>query len=124
MVPPMTNYTRMTILFGALILAIILPGCVQYKSPVMPPRGLIFTHSNAPLVLPSKETDLDQPIHYRKNTIHVQDWILTGLSIGAGDVALEEIAYEGNIEHIAYADYEFVTYLGFFSTYAVDIYGY
>jgi hypothetical protein len=87
-------------------------GCVTLEAPVIPPRGILFTHFKAPLDLNFKNTDLG-----KKRGIGETMWIkepFFGTTWGFGNVAIKNAAAEYGINEMDYVDYEYMNVLGVF----------
>lgn len=56
-------------------------------------------------------------------TIHLKEWVFTGLSAGGVDMAIREAAEKGGLRKVYYADFEQTSYLGFVSVFNIVAYG-
>lgn len=56
-------------------------------------------------------------------TVHVKEWIFTGISAGMVNMALQDAVKNGVLKKVYYADYEQVSYLGFVTVFNITAYG-
>ena len=107
-------------LVGATIL-MVATGCISYTAPFGPPSGVV-TSISAPL-----QTQFDSTQVYRTkgeaSTLYFHDPILTRLSFGWNDCSAMRAARNGNLAHVAYADYHILGILGIFGRMTVTAYG-
>ena len=112
--------TALTLIAGA-----ILAGCVSVdnRDGLNPPvalcsniRGTIgVPKASVPVAgLKSARTDA---------TVHLKEWIFTGLSAGIIDMALKNAVADSGLKKVYYADYEQTSYLGFVTVFNVVVYG-
>lgn len=113
------------ILGALLLLAAMTASCAWYQAPVKPPNGLLFTNVKAPLTVHYDNTPVgrEAKMYSRRSTKFFQDFLLTGLSFGWDDAAIHQIVREGQIEEVAYADYEALCILGIYAEFTVELYG-
>lgn len=119
--------------FGAASLALAAffgTGCgAAYKSPVIPPQGLIYTQVKAPLDYDFNATTAknEEGRRLRKGRSHTKyifvPLLIINFDVAWGDAALGEAAKDGNLSIIHYADYEMMHVLGLYAEYRVTAYG-
>lgn len=56
-------------------------------------------------------------------TVHLKEWIFTGLSAGMVDMTLKNAVANSGLKKVYYADYEQTSYLGFVTVFNVVVYG-
>jgi hypothetical protein len=108
-------------LFAVLGCALVLSACIS-SAPVQPPRGLLFTNQQAPLMTDFDETRLG-PKHGKASVRYFRDPLFTGLDFAWDDACLRAAAKNGNITTVRHADYEFLSILGIFARFTVHAYG-
>ncbi|GAB4315896.1 MAG: hypothetical protein Kow0059_08200 [Candidatus Sumerlaeia bacterium] len=107
------------------VLGAMLGACGRYIAPVMPPQGVVFSAFSAPLTVNFDQTPSGHDLKRAKDKTHyVFPWLfnLPDVAWGETDVAL--IARKAGIQHVAYADYEYLQVLGFYASFTVNVYGY
>ena len=120
----LTKCLRFPLMGLALTAFIFTSGCaaVQYKTPVKPPLGILFSEYAAPLTVNFNETPALKKVS-TSCTSQIFDPFFTQMSIAWDDAAIGQIAKEGGLNEVAYADYEFKSILGVFNTFTVNVYG-
>lgn len=102
--------TKLVKIFSALVLFLLfLSGCAA-RTPFQPAQGYVYTDIKAPL----STNFVNLPTSY---TLGEADIIYVGysfLGISIGDVSLDKILKEENLEQSYYADYEMFSILNIF----------
>ena len=112
------------ILAAATVGLAALVGCtpLDWRAPVQPPRGALFTAYSAPIT-----TDFaDTPVQGRTgeaSTLYVRIPVSSLLQFAFGDASLETAARRAGISQIHYADYEILEVLGVFGEFKVRVHG-
>ncbi|HNT36759.1 MAG TPA: TRL domain-containing protein [bacterium] len=113
----------LTHVFIVILLLLVCQGCAVVRSaPVVPPQGVLFSRTRAPLSVDFSET----PICEKKgsaSTLYVHDILLTGLSFAWDDAGIAKAAANGGLREVEYADYEMLTILGVFGRFTVHAHG-
>lgn len=94
-------------------------------APVVPPVGCLFTCYSAPLTTDARAVPFGTRIGEAK-TQYLRLAIQEELSLvdfAWGDGSIERAARNGNITRVDFADYEYVTVLGIYSSFTVRAYG-
>jgi len=110
---------------AATTLAFLLSGCATYVAPVKPPGALLFTMLKAPLTVDFHATPAGKAVtkHAVKRTFYVCSHQIQNWSAALGNAAIGEIAREGGIKEISFADYELLNILNAFAIFTVHVYG-
>ncbi|HPK03591.1 MAG TPA: TRL domain-containing protein [Candidatus Sumerlaeota bacterium] len=91
--------------------------------PVQPPPGFIYEQVSAPLSYNFAET----PAQPGKTGVSQANYLcipfIPYLSFSWGDVSIENAAREGNLDEVAYADYEVMQVLGVFTQMKIIAHG-
>lgn len=104
-------------------------GFSPFRAAVIPTMGLIYTHFYAPLVLPGMadlgdvEPPQRGPAVYVRIPIPNMPWPLA-LDFAFGRLDIERAARQAGIERLVYADYEFRSILGYFTTMTIHAHGF
>ena len=94
-------------------LALGTTGCIG--APVVPPLGLIYTDTEAPLTLgPSDNTG------QRRGTASVTSYLML---VSLGDGSVKAAAENGGIRKVERVEYEFTNILGLYQRYTTVAYG-
>jgi hypothetical protein len=92
---------------------------------VVPARGILYTHFKAPLVLPDAMSDLDRSSTQRpSNLLYVRlpvPYLKSDITLGRVD--LEYALRRAGIARLVYADYEYLSILGYYQSVIVHAYG-
>lgn len=96
--------------------ALLMFGCVTYRTPVMPPIGIIFEDVTAPL-----DHNMNSTKALTKKGSAESMSILT--LIATGDCSINSAAKDGNLETIHFADYHYYNILGVLQRFTVTVYG-
>ncbi len=98
-------------------------GCLSYRAPVKPPLGAIYTEIKAPLTVNFHNTPVGAPNkkYSQKYTRYLN--IFGYVSVAWDEAAIGEIAREGGITEIAYADYQVKSILGIYGEFQINVYG-
>ncbi len=110
---------------GLTALVLTCTGCANYfDSPFRPPSGGFLTAYTIPLTIPS-ETILVKDLKKSSVKSTYFCWPYPTVDVAWSDYnrALGEIAAQGSISKLEYADLEVFTCLGVFGTYTVNVYG-
>ena len=113
-----------------------LGGCASFEAPVIPPMGvdpinlrpanaLFFTQVKAPLTIDFDGNPCGAAVKKVSNAecTYFLDFLFTASGFSWDKAGIEEIAKEGGITKVSYADYEAFMVLGVFGTYTVNVYG-
>ena len=123
---PLLHRARGPALLASLVLlAALTSSCAFYTAPVMPPNGLLFTNVKAPLTIHYNNTPVGKEAnkYSARSTKFFRDFIFTGLSFAWDDAAISQIVREGQVDEVAYADYEALCILGIYAEFTVEVYG-
>ena len=105
---------RRTVSALGFVAPFLLAGCMV--APVMPPSGMIYTGTTAPLDLDLNNTDLGTK-HGRADASSI-----LGL-FAWGNAGVSAAAQAGGITKIKHADYEQMNVLGIYQRYTTIVYG-
>ena len=96
----------------------------NYKVPILPPSGLLYTYVKAPLTTTFHNTpnEATMKMAHKKTKYFAIPFV--DINFAWGNSAIQDIAKEGSIEQVAYADYEYFSFLVFFKSFQVNVYGY
>lgn len=127
----MKNITRIFFVLVFVVSAFYLTGCnnasrigANYKVPVVPPSGLLYTHVKAPLTTTFHNTPNEAKMKMAHKKTKCFSIPFANIDFAWGNSAIQDIAEQGGIEEVVYADYEFLNFLFFFKTFQVNVYGY
>ncbi|MBN1902319.1 TRL-like family protein [Candidatus Sumerlaeota bacterium] len=98
------------------ILSLALTGCMTYSAPVIPPSGLIFQNSKAPMDINIEKTEIGMKTG-TSNSISI-----LGL-IAFGDCSIKAASQNGGVNAIDHADYEYFNILGIYQRFTTIVYG-
>lgn len=107
------------------LLAAALCGCVgvKHEHGLVPPRALC-SDIRAPLVVPRGPVPCaNLKVGKGSSSVYVKEWVYSGASVDATNMALEEAVKAGGIRHLHFADYEQYSVLGFVTVFSVTAYG-
>ena len=108
---------------GAIALAVaacLLMGCLQ-KTPVVPPRGFIFTSYKAPLSTNFDSTPVAGKVG-KASTMYFREPFLS-TAYAWKDASTAAAAANGEISKVNYADYEYFQVLGIVGWFTVVAHG-
>lgn len=92
---------------------------------VIPPGGALYTSQKAPLTIDFDDNPVGaatlKSSHSETNWFF--DILLTGGRYAFDDVAIAEIAKNGGINEVSYADYEVLNVLGLYQRMRINVYG-
>ena len=91
-------------------------GCAMYQAPVMPPAGLIFTNTAAPIDIDAEKTDMGNKIG-KASSIS----ILSLFSFG--DCSINSAARNGDLQTINHSDYTYTNVFGIYQRFTTIAYG-
>lgn len=121
-----TTAARRTLLMGAsVVVAALFSGCAVYSTPVVPPKGLIYTNIKHPITTQYNNSPTG-PLARKASeskTAFFHDYILTGFSAGWDDAKVADIARKGGIKDVSYAELEAMEILGVYAEFRVTVYG-
>lgn len=106
---------------GVCLGALVLPGCIQFRSPVQLPYGAIYSNYKVPLTTNFDSTPCLPSRVGRANTFFLRLPFTVGLAFD--DASIERAAQNGNIREVHYADVEFTQVMGVWGTYETIVYG-
>jgi hypothetical protein len=102
-------------------------GGSDYVAPILPPPGLLYSDYKAPLSTRFRDIPVGTSVTKQSSDTvksFIIPFILGGFIGFTWDEAMiQEIADEGGIEEIAYADYDFMTILSIYSELTINVYG-
>jgi hypothetical protein len=100
-----------------LLLLVFMTGCgIGYFSPVIPPFGVIFENTKAPMDVDVTQTEL--------GTKQGESSSISILGLFAfGDCSISSAAADGNINIVNHADYSYLNVLGIYQSYTTIVYG-
>jgi hypothetical protein len=101
---------------GSMLLLTGALGCTAFSAPVVPPPGLLYSNTKAPIDIDSDQTQLGA-----KRGAAVSKTVL-GL-VSWGDASVREAATSGGLTTIRHVDYEYYNVLGIYSTFTTVVYG-
>ena len=103
-----------------------LVGCVPFMdAPVVPPQGIVISQYSAPLSINGGlDLSKDRLRRSSRSTKYFREPILTGWSFAWEEAMIGQIAAEGGISEIQYADYSYLSVLGIYAELEVSVYGY
>lgn len=113
-------------LLALLAAAPLMAGCSTpfAKAPVQVPPGWIFQETRAPLSINYDETAANPGKHGAATITYICGWpLIFNSSFANGDAGIKAAAQNGNINEVAYADYETYNVLGIYSRFTVHAYG-
>ena len=94
-------------------------------APVVPPRGFLYSHYKAPLVLPAPAQIGQAPRPGGNSVLYIKiptPYVNTELSMGRADI--EAACRRAGIKTLIGADYEYVSVAGYVKTFTIHAYGY
>jgi hypothetical protein len=95
---------------------LVIAGCGFWVAPVIPPQGIAFSSTEAPLDIDFNNTDLGS-----KSGSGSVICILALFSFG--DCSIAHAAREANIQVVKHADYSYLNVLGLYQNFKVIVYG-
>ncbi len=117
--------SNLTFALATVIAFLATCGCVSVKGDktLVPPTGL-YAHFRAPLSVNRETVPCDNlKSGTGSRSVYLKEWVYTGLSAEACDMALREAIENGKLEKVYFADYEQQTFLGFVTIFKVTAYG-
>ena len=93
------------------------PGCIYYQAPVMPPPGLMFSSTSAPLDIDADKTPVCSKVGEASSTavfLNMFAW---------GDCSLDTAARAGGLSTIEHADYHHTNIMFMYQKFTVRAYG-
>jgi len=113
------------LLFPAVVSAAVLAGCVSVRNDrgINPPKALCSTVRGSVGVPKGPVSVAGAKRGESGAGVHVKEWVFTGLSAEATDMALRKAAENGGLKRIDYADYEMTSVLGFVTVFNLVAYG-
>jgi len=88
-----------------LMLALLAGGCAAYRTPVMPPNGLLFSNVKAPT-----STEFYQTTKVPTKTGESSSYSVLGL-FAFGDASIQAAAEKGQLSSIHFVDYDYLSVL-------------
>jgi len=107
------RYWGLCLLMGVLVL---MTGCGFYSAPVMPPDGMLFQNTKAPMDINTDKTELGT----KSGTS--QSISILGL-FAFGDCSIKAASEDGNLQFVNHADYEYLNILGVYQKFTTIVYG-
>ncbi len=108
---------RLITLGLVLILFVAFVGCGgPWIAPVVPPQGLAFSSTEAPIDTDLNNTDLGSKMGKSSSIC-----VLALFSFG--DASISTAAQHGNIDIVKHADYRYLSVLGLFQSFTTIVYG-
>ncbi len=111
---------------GLVALALSCVGCAanQFHAALKPPAGILLTSYTVPLSIPTESiTTKGLKKSTVKSSYFCWPYPSIDLAWSDSDKVLGELAIQGRISKVEYADLEVFTCLGIFGTYTVNVYG-
>ena len=112
---------RLFQLAAAVALTSLLAGCAFPKTPISPPRGVLFSRYKAPLTPDLHNTPVGTK-QGKVKTFFVCEPFL-GTMWAWEDASIKTAAAHGHLSHVYYAAYEALALLGLFGRFTVIAYG-
>lgn len=108
----------------ALAAGALLTGCVsvQNRAGITPPSALC-SNVRGTVGVPKGPVPVGVKSAKTGCTVHLREWLFTGLSAGMVDMAIQSAVRNSGLKKVYYADYEQVSYLGFVSVFNITVYG-
>ena len=109
---------RVALFLVVAVAVVVMTGCgaVVAFAPVVPPTGIFFTSTEAPLDVDVDKTQLGSKVGKASTQC------VFGL-VAWGDASTAAAARNGNLKVINHADYSSLNVLGFYSSYTTIVYG-
>jgi hypothetical protein len=108
---------RLFLLGVACLFLVFLTGCgIGYFSPVVPPMGIFFESTKAPMDINVERTELGSK-QGEANSVSI-----LGL-FAFGDCSISTAARNGSIKTVNHADYSYLNVLGIYQSYTTIVYG-
>jgi len=106
------------ILAGCLLAGVLAmaSGCAYWTAPVVPPQGIAFSETSAPMSTNFSNTDLGTKRGESTSTA------ILGL-FSFGDASVQSASQSGNVRVIKHADYKVFNILGVYQTFTTVVYG-
>ena len=101
---------------ASLVMLFALTSCIGFNAPVVPPPGIFFQNTKAPL-----DVNFNQTKMYDKQGESSSMSVLNLFAFG--DCSINKAARNGNVKTIEHADYEYLSILGLFQKFTVIVYG-
>ena len=99
----------------ASLLLATLAGCA-FQAPVIPPTGLIFTSTSAPIDIDMQATPM--------SSRYGESGSIAVLGLFAfGDASVTTAARNGNLQTVEYAEYDYLNILFVFQSFKMRVYG-
>jgi len=99
------------------VVLFVVAGCGgPWIAPVVPPQGLAFSSTKAPIDIDLNNTDLGSKMGNSSAVC-----VLSLFSFG--DASIATAAQKGNIQTIKHADYSYLNVLGLFQSFSTIVYG-
>ena len=109
-------------LLAAAMVVLLAGGCVNWRAPIVPPAGLLFTNYRAPMTAEVSGAPVGTKVGTH-STGFFHDFLLTGGSFAWDDASIEKAAANGGLSKVYYADYEVLNILGVYAQFTVRAYG-
>lgn len=109
-----------------IFLTVTVTACaISYNAPLRPPMGIAISTIKAPLTTDFNGTTVSGDLikASKKQTYYVHDILFTGLDFAWDTVDIPEIARQGGISEVAYAEYELLNVLGVYAQFTIHVYG-
>jgi len=91
-------------------------GCAFYQAPVVPPGGLLFANTKAPMDVDTDKTETGTKIG-EASTLSI-------LSLFTfGDCSINAAAQNGNLKTVNHVDYSYTNVLGVYQNFTTIAYG-
>ena len=100
-------------------------GCVSVKNDAgLRPPSALCSNLRATVGCPKGPVACPSPKQGQAHSsVHVKEWVFTGISADVVDLALQEAVRNGQLKKVAYADYEQFSILGFVTFFKLTAYG-
>ena len=98
-------------------LALASTGCFYYQAPVMPPPGLMFSSTAAPLDIDADKTPVCSKMGESRSSAFLFNMF------AFGDCSIDTAARNGNLQVIEHADYHHLNIMFMYQRFTVRAYG-
>lgn len=99
-----------------LLVILVLTGCGAYMAPVIPPGGILFTDTKAPI-----DTNMESTKLGSKSGESSSFGVLCLFAFG--DCSVNTAARNGQIETVTHVDYDYTNILGLYQNFKTIAYG-
>ena len=111
--------TRRLLLLASLLLC---AGCAAWHTPVVPPRGLLYTDYSAPLTMAFDDTPVGGKTG-TASTFFLGVPFVFRRAFAWDDASVQKAAEAGGLSRVDYADYHILSVLGVFGKFTIIAHG-